>query len=294
MEIKKAVIPVAGFGTRFLPITKTVPKELLPIIDKPVIQYIVEEAVSAGLKDIILVISPEKTIIKKYFQKFPALENRLKKDGKIAALDTLKKINKGLKFSYAIQEKPLGTGHALLAAQKLVGNNCFAYFDGDAIFSASKPVISQVMDVFKKYPADGAVGGIKVAREKVANYGNLQVKQLHDREYLLEKIIEKPSLDKAPKDNLVVAGQRYVFSPKIFSYLKKQKPGVGGEIWLADAASSMASENNFYATEIAGTYYDTGNKLEYLKTVIDFALKNPEIKEKFRQYLKNLNLKNEY
>lgn len=290
MDITKAVIPVAGFGTRFLPITKTVPKELLPIIDKPVIQYIVEEAANAGLKEIILVISPEKTIIKKYFQKFPALEKRLKKDGKIQALNSLKNITKGLKFSYAVQKKPLGTGHALLAAQKLIGNDYFAYFDGDAIFSANVPAISQVIDVFKKYQADGAVGGIKVARDKVVNYGNLKVKHIIGREYSLSEIIEKPSVDEAPKDNLVVAGQRYVFSPKIFSYLKKQKPGVGGEIWLADAASRLASDNNFYACEIDGTYYDTGNKLEYLKTVIDFSLKNPEIQEKMIEYLRNLNL----
>lgn len=288
MKIAKAVIPVAGFGTRFLPITKTVPKELLPVVNKPVIQYVIEEARQAGIKEFVLVISPEKKAIKDYFTHYPKLEKRLKKNHKLVALKSIKNINYGLKFSYAVQKEPLGTGHALLCAEKFVKNENFAYFDGDAIFDSKVPAIKQVLNTFRKYRADGAIGGTIVERKNVVRYGNLDVKKIRDREYKLKKIIEKPSLKEAPKANLVVTGQRYVFGPKIFAYLKNQKPGVGGEIWLADAASRLAQEGNFYVRHLQGKYYDTGNKLEYLKTNIDFGLKDPEISQGLKKYLKNL------
>lgn len=290
MQIKKAVIPVAGFGTRFLPITKTVPKELLPIVNKPVLQYVVEEAVSAGINEFVIVISPEKEMIKDYFKPYPKLEKRLKQSGKLDALAEIKNISRGLKFYYCLQKEPLGTGHALLCAQKSIGNDNFAYFDGDAIFSSSTPVIKQVIDVFQKYRADGAIGGTIVERKNVTRYGNLVVEKIADREYKLKGILEKPSLKDAPKDNMVIGGQRYVFTNKIFKYLKNQKPGVGNEIWLADAANNLAKENNFYAINLAGKYYDTGNKLEYLKTNIDFALRDPDVSEGLKEYIKKLEI----
>lgn len=289
MTIKKAVIPVAGFGTRFLPITKTVPKELLPIVDKPVLQYVVNEAVDAGIKDFIFVISPEKSAIKDYFEPYPELERRLKKTNKLEELAELKKITKGLKFSYAIQKEPLGTGHALLMAEKLVGKDDFAYFDGDAIIDSQTPAILQVMKIFEKYHASGAIGATKVPREHVVRYGNLLVEKINDHnEYKLKRMLEKPTLDEAPKDNLVVIGQRYVFKNEIFKYLKTQKPGVKGEIWLADSADRLAQEGNFYACEMEGKIYDTGNKLGYLQTVINFALKRDDLKKEFEEYLKNM------
>lgn len=287
MIINKAVIPVAGFGTRFLPITKTVPKELLPVLNKPVIQYIVEEIKQAGIKEIVFVISPEKKAIQDYFRPYPKLEGKLKKVGKLEELEEVQNIAKDLKFSWAIQREPLGTGHALLCAEKFVKNDNFVYLDGDAIYDAKIPAIKQVIDMFEKYNADGVVGGIKVERTTVVRYGNLFVDHITGREYKLNKIVEKPPLEEAPLDNLVVAGQRYAFGKKIFTYLKSQKPGVGGEIWLADAAGRMCSEGNFYAYEIDGKWYDTGNKLEYLKTNIDFALKNEDLKEELIKYLKN-------
>jgi UTP--glucose-1-phosphate uridylyltransferase len=290
MNITKAVIPVAGFGTRFLPITKTVPKELLPIIDKPVLQYVIDEAVASGINEFIFVISPEKAIIKEYFKPYPKLEKKLQEKGKIAELESIKNIYKGLKFSYAVQKEPLGTGHALLCAEKFVKGDYFAYFDGDAVFYSNEPVMSQVIKVFKKYNADGVVGGMKVEREKVTRYGNLDVEKITGKEYKLLNMIEKPTLDKAPPHNMVVCGQRYVFSPKIFKYLHSQKPGVNDEIWTIDAANRMAKEGNFYACEIDGKYYDTGNKLEFLKANIDFALRNPELKEGVIEYLKTLKL----
>lgn len=286
MKITKAIIPVAGFGTRFLPITKTVPKELLPVVNKPVLQYIVEEAVAAGIKKFVLVISPEKKIIKEYFQPYPKLERKLQQDGKLSELAKIRSISRGLEFYYATQKEPLGTGHALLCAERYVhkGEN-FAYFDGDAIIDSTIPAISQVMAVFQKYPAEAAIGGMKVAREKVVHYGNLDVEKVTEHEFRLKGIIEKPSLGEAPPYNLVITGQRYVFTPKIFSYLKVQKPGKGGEIWLADAASRLAQEGGFYACEMQGKYYDTGNILEYLKTNIDFALKDPKINKGLKEYL---------
>lgn len=286
MTIKKAVIPVAGFGTRFLPITKTVPKELLPIVDKPVLQYVINEAVASGIKEFILVISPEKEIIREYFKPFPKLEKKLQQKNKIAELEEIKKIYQGLKFSYAVQKEPLGTGHALLQAEKFVRNDNFAYFDGDAIYDSQTPVIKQVIDVFKKHNADGVIGGTITERKNVVRYGNLVVEKILNKEYKLNGIIEKPSLEEAPLDNLVIGGQRYVLSKKIFKYLKTQQPGVGGEIWLADAANRLAKEGNFYACELEGKYYDTGNKLEYLKTNIDFALKDSGLREGLIDYLK--------
>jgi len=288
MKIKKAVIPVAGFGTRFLPITKTVPKELLPIVDKPVLQYVVDEAQEAGIKEFIFVISPEKSAIKDYFEPYPELEKRLKKTQKFAELEELKKITKGLKFSYAIQKEPLGTGHALLCAEKLVGKDDFAYFDGDAIISSKVPAIKQVMEVFEKYDADGAIGGTKVPREHMIRYGNLLVKKIKNKHYKLDNVIEKPPFEQTSLNNLVVIGQRYVLKNKIFKILKTQKPGVKGEIWLADSAGRLAQEGNFYACEMEGKIYDTGNKLEYLKTVVEFALKRKDINKEFKKYLQNI------
>lgn len=290
MQISKAVIPVAGFGTRFLPITKTVPKELLPVINKPVLQYIIEEAVEAGINEFTFVISPEKEMIKDYFAPFPKLEQKLAQKGKTKELEEIKNITKGLKFNYVMQNEPLGTGHALLQTYQYVKDDCFAYFDGDAIYDSKIPAIKQVIDTFIKYHADGAVGGIKIERKNVVRYGNLFVDHITGREYKLNKIVEKPPLEEAPPDNLVIAGQRYVLSPKIFTYLKNQKPGVGGEIWLADAAGRLCADGNFYANEIDGRWYDTGNVLEYLKTNIDFALKDEGLKEGLTQYLKSLGL----
>lgn len=287
MQISKAVIPVAGFGTRFLPITKTVPKELLPVVNKPVLQYIINEATQAGINEFIFVISPEKEIIKDYFKPFPKLERKLAKKQKLKELEEIKNITKGLKFHYVMQREPLGTGHALLQAYKFVKNDNFAYFDGDAIYDSTVPVIKQVIDIFIKNNADGAIGGTIVERKNVIRYGNLLVDKIAGREYKLNGVMEKPALKDAPKDNLIIGGQRYVFSPKIFKYLKKQKSGVGGEIWLADAADKLAKDGNFYACEIDGKYYDTGNVLEYLKTNIDFALKDESLKEELVKYLES-------
>lgn len=290
MKIKKAVIPVAGLGTRFLPITKSIPKEMLPVIDKPVIQYVVEEAVKAGINEIIFVISPEKKAIKDYFKRYPKLEKCLQNDKKFDLLDKIKKITKGLKFSYVEQLDQLGTGHALLCAKRLVGKDNFAYFDGDAIIDSKIPAIKQVMKVFDKYKCDGAIGGMLVERKNVTRYGNLDVSRINDNEYQLKGIIEKPPLELAPKYNLVITGQRYVFKPKIFDYLETQKPGVKGEIWLADSADRLAKKGGFYACHMQGKYHDTGNKLEYLKTNIDFAMKRPELKEGLKKYLKSLEI----
>lgn len=288
MQISKAVIPVAGFGTRFLPITKTIPKELLPVLNKPVIQYIVEEIKQAGIREIVFVISPEKMAIKEYFKPYPKLERKLKKVGKLKELEEVQSIAKDLKFSWAIQREPLGTGHALLCAERFIKDDSFVYLDGDAIYDSKTPAIGQVINTFNKYDADGVVGGIKVERNAVVRYGNLFVDHITGREYKLNKIVEKPPLGEAPLDNLVVAGQRYAFNKKIFAYLKSQKPGVGGEIWLADAAARLCAEGNFYAYEIDGHWYDTGNILEYLKTNIDFGLKNPELKGGLVKHIKSL------
>lgn len=287
-KIKKGVILVAGMGTRFLPATKAQPKEMLPIVDKPVVQYIVEEMVESGIEEIIFVTSGSKRAIEDHFDKNFELEYHLEKQGKEKLLKEVRDISKKVKVSYTRQSEPLGNGHALLCAKPLLQNGGpFVFSDGDSVIvSDEKPLTRQIIEVFEKYNKP-VVAVHKIKKEDSVKYGIVDVDKVQDRIFKLKGIVEKPDPKVAPSD-LAILGMRYVLTQDIFDYLEAQNPGVGGEIWFSDAFSELAKKKEALAYQYDGKYYDTGNKLEYMKTVVEFGLKHKEIKGEFKKYLKEL------
>lgn len=289
-KIRKAVIPVAGMGTRFLPYTKAMPKEMLPLVDKPVLQYIIEEAVSAGIEEIILITGQNKRAIEDHFDYSFELEERLKKAGKTKEYNEIRRISDLAKFVYVRQKEPKGNGHAILCAKEVVGNEPFIAYWGDD-FIESKPSRSkQLISAFQKMN-HSIVSLVKCqAEEDKSKYGIIEKgKTISSGLYEVKKIIEKPGPEKAPSDLFLAGG--YVLVPEIFGILEKLKPGKGGEIWLADAIDKLAKIGKLSGLEIKnGTYYDTGSKISYLKTVIDFALKRKDINGEFVEYLKSLKI----
>jgi len=277
-DVKKGVIVAAGMGTRFLPITKSIPKEMLPVLEKPVLQYIVEEMASSGIKEITIVISRDKHEIKHYFSRDEIFEKKLKKSGKFARIDSLMKLIKQVKFHYVYQDQPLGNGHALLCAKRKVGNHPFIFSDADSIIDADIPVTKQLIDVYKTYKSP-VIGVQKITdKQAMTKYGNvygtqLKVKSKKLKVYQVEKFVEKPSLKQVSPHGLIVGGMRYIFTPEIWKLLEAQGKGKGGEIWVADAANAMVSEMPFYAYEYKGTYFATGDEVSLLKTKIYFAKK---------------------
>ena len=288
-KIRKAVIPAAGFGTRFLPMTKASPKEMLPVVDKPIIQYVVEEAVNSGIEDIVIVTGYSKRAIEDHFDHSIELENRLEKAGKTEQLEEIRRIARLANFIYIRQKGPYGNGTPILNAEPIIGNEPFAVLWGDEFIYAKKPRLKQMIEAYEKYQ-DIIISAVKIKnRENLSKYGIGKVNEVEDKFYEIEEIIEKPEPDKAPSD-LAVHGA-YILTPDIFQALRELKPGKGGEIWLVDAINKLRPNNKIYAKEIeGGKYYDTGNKTEYLKAVVDFALMRPEINGDFRAYLKGLKI----
>ena len=291
MKIKKVVIPAAGFGTRFLPQTKAMPKEMLPIVDKPVIQYVVEEAVESGIEDVIIVTGYSKRPIEDHFDTPSAdLVNNLINGKKEKILEQLRKISEMANFIYIRQKGPYGNGTPVLTAEPIVGNEMFAVMFGDDFIYSNPPRLAQMIAVYEKY--HGAVmSTIKVKHDDLKRYGVPQVKHIKDNVYKIEKIVEKPLPENAPSDMAAVSS--YILPPEIFPILKNQKPGTGGEIYLPEAIDQLIKTGYpVYACEIQnGKYYDTGNKLEYLKTLIEFALDHNEVGPEFKKYLRQLDLK---
>ncbi len=289
MQIKKAVIPAAGYGTRFLPMTKASPKEMLPVVDKPIIQYVVEEAVAAGIEDIIIVTGYNKRAIEDHFDHCLELENHLEKQGKTEQLEEIRKIAQMANFIYIRQKGPYGNGTPVLNAEEIIGDEPFAVLWGDEFIYAKPPRLKQMIEVYEKYK-DVVISAVKIKNKAdLAKYGIGKLKEIEDKIYEIEKIVEKPEPGKAPSD-LAVHGA-YILTPDIFEALKKVKPGKGGEVWLVDGINELRKNHKIYAREIEnGKYYDTGNKTEYLKAVVDFALMRPEINGDFRKYLKELKL----
>ncbi len=289
MQIKKAVIPAAGYGTRFLPMTKASPKEMLPIVDKPIIQYVVEEAVASGIEDIIIVTGYNKRAIEDHFDHCLELENHLEKQGKTEQLEEIRKIAQMANFIYIRQKGPYGNGTPVLNAKEIIGDEPFAVLWGDEFIYAKPPRLKQMIEVYEKYK-DIVISAVKIENKAdLAKYGIGKLKEIEDKIYEIEKIVEKPDPQEAPS-NLAVHGA-YILTPDIFDALKNVKPGKGGEIWLVDGINELRKNHKIYAREIEnGKYYDTGNKTEYLKAVVDFALMRPEINGDFRKYLKELNL----
>lgn len=289
MKIRKAVIPAAGYGTRFLPMTKASPKEMLPIIDKPVIQYVVEEAVASGIEDIIIVTGYNKRAIEDHFDHSLELENYLEKTGKLEQLAEIRKIARLANFIYIRQKGPYGNGTPVLNAEAIVGNEPFAVLWGDEFIHSEPPRLKQMIEVFEKYK-DPVISGVRIKNKPdLAKYGIAKIKPVEDKIFEIEEIVEKPEPAQAPSD-LATHGA-YILTPDIFEALKNLKPGKGGEIWLTDGINSLKANHKIYACEIAdGKYYDTGNKLEYLKANVDFGLQREDINGEFKKYLKSLEL----
>ncbi len=290
-KITKAVIPAAGFGTRFLPQTKAMPKEMLPIVDKPVIQYVVEEAVASGIKDVVIVTGASKRAIEDHFDMPNAdLVNNLIQGGKEKLLEETKKIAEMANFIYVRQKGLYGNGTPVISAESVIGNESFAVLWGDEFISSDPPRLAQMMKVWEKY-GGVVISGVRIeSKDRLSKYGIADMDQVEDKVFKIKRIVEKPLPEEAPS-NLATHGA-YILPPEVFPALKELKPTKGGEIWLTDAINVLMQQGvPVYACEIEnGTYYDTGNKMEYLKTVIEFALKHKDLNGEFREYLKSLQL----
>ncbi|WP_372637464.1 UTP--glucose-1-phosphate uridylyltransferase GalU [Cohnella sp.] len=285
MRIRKAIIPAAGLGTRFLPATKAMPKEMLPIIDKPGIQYIVEEAVAAGIEDILIVTGKGKRAIEDHFDSSYELEQNLLSKGKLDLLSEVQKPSELIDIHYIRQKEPRGLGHAIWCARKFIGNEPFAVLLGDDIVQSEVPCLKQMMDVYDR--VQGSVLAVKkVPDDEVSRYGIVDPDPSGgDGERILKVrgVVEKPSPERAPS-NVAIIG-RYILTPAIFDILETQDIGAGGEIQLTDAIFRLMHDESVYAYKFQGTRYDTGEKLGYLKTIIDFALERPDLKDEVRAYL---------
>lgn len=284
-KIKKAVIPVAGLGTRFLPATKAQPKEMLTLVDKPIIQYIVEEAVLSGIEEIIFVTSANKRAIEDHFDRNFELEYRLRQKGKKVELAEMLQISDMAKFIYVRQKTPKGLGHAVLTAQELIGDEPFAVILGDDVIDARVPAIKQLMQVYEKY-GDIVLGVTKVNKTHTHKYGIIDPLKIDEKVLEVKKLIEKPSASKAPS-NLAVTG-RYILTPEIFDFLAQQKAGTGDEIQLTDAITRYIKARVGYACVYDGQYYDCGNKLEFIKATLHFGLKRSDFKKELKRYLRQL------
>ncbi len=285
MKVKKAIIPAAGLGTRFLPATKAQPKEMLPIVDKPTIQYIIEEAVAAGIQDIIIVTGRNKRSIEDHFDRSIELELELERGAKIEMLDMVKEISEMANIHYIRQKEPRGLGHAILAARHFIGNEPFAVLLGDDVVVAKQPCLGQMLDVFREYQTS-ILGVQTVARDVVDKYGIIAGKQVDDRVYKVTDMVEKPSLEEAPS-NVAVLG-RYIITPEIFRFLETQDAGRGGEIQLTDALKRLAKEQAMYAYDFLGRRYDVGTKAGFIQANIEFALRTDELREEMKDYLQRL------
>ncbi len=285
-EIKKAVIIAAGFGTRFLPATIAQPKEMLTVVDKPVIQYIVEELVASGIKEVIFVTGRTKRAIEDHFDPSFELEHLLEGKGKKDILHEVRKISQMAKFIYVRQNKPLGNGHAVLMAKEIIGNEPFVLSDGDSIIESKVPVTKQLLDSYKKEPGN-YVGVKQVDKKLVDRYGIANPISSEDHIHKIKSLVEKPEVKKSPS-NLAIQGMRYVLSPQIFKELENIKAGKSGEIWFTDGFNKLIKKEPGYAYEFDGEYYDCGNKHGYLRANVHFGLKNPKLKKEFLDYLKNV------
>ncbi len=282
LDVRKAIIPAAGLGTRFLPATKASPKEMLPLVDKPLIQYVVEEAVASGIEDIIVITGRGKRAIEDHFDRSLELEENLKGSGKAQVLNQIRHISNLANFCYVRQSEALGLGHAVLCAQHLIGNEPFAVILGDEIIDAPVPGLAQLIHIYKK--RRGAVLGIQeVPHQEVSRYGIISARRMGDGLHRVNDLIEKPAPADAPS-NLAVIG-RYVLPPEIFPILRKTQPGKNGEIQLTDALRQLVKHAPMFAHEGQGQRHDAGDKLGFLIATVEFALKNPSLGPSFRDFL---------
>lgn len=285
MKVRKAIIPAAGLGTRFLPATKAQPKEMLPIVDKPTIQYIVEEAIASGIEDIMIVTGRGKRAIEDHFDKSYELEDILKKKGDEDLLSLVQDISNLVNIHYIRQKEPKGLGHAIYCAKSFIDNEPFAVLLGDDIVDSEVPALKQLIEVYEEYGTT-VVGVQQVPRGEVAKYGIVDGEFVRDRVYRVRDMVEKPDIEKAPS-NIAILG-RYIISPAVIQNLENAVPGKGGEIQLTDALKGLISKEAVYAYEFAGKRYDVGNKLGFLEATVEFALKRDDLNCEFSDYLKKL------
>ncbi|HGZ7977169.1 TPA: UTP--glucose-1-phosphate uridylyltransferase GalU [Staphylococcus aureus] len=286
-KIKKAIIPAAGLGTRFLPATKAMPKEMLPILDKPTIQYIVEEAARAGIEDIIIVTGRHKRAIEDHFDSQKELEMVLKEKGKSELLEKVQYSTELANIFYVRQKEQKGLGHAISSARQFIGNEPFAVLLGDDIVESEVPAVKQLIDVYEE-TGHSAIGVQEVPEADTHRYGIIDPLTKNGRQYEVKKFVEKPAQGTAPS-NLAIMG-RYVLTPEIFDYLKTQKEGAGNEIQLTDAIERMNNDNQVYAYDFEGERYDVGEKLGFVKTTIEYALKDDSMREELTRFIKALGL----
>lgn len=283
--VKKAIIPAAGLGTRFLPATKSQPKEMLPIVDKPTLQYIIEEAINSGIEEILIITGRNKKSIEDHFDKSVELELELQQKGKTEMLEMVQEISNMVNIHYIRQKEPKGLGHAIHCAKSFIGDEPFAVLLGDDIVDSDTPCLKQLIDTYDEYKTS-ILGVQEVAKEDTNKYGILDCKYIEDRVYKVKDMIEKPNIEEAPS-NIAILG-RYIITPAIFEILENQAPGKGGEIQLTDALKTLASHEAIYAYNFEGRRYDVGDKLGFLEATIDFALKKESLKDGLMNYMKNI------
>jgi len=283
MKVKKAVIPAAGLGTRFLPATKAQPKEMLPIVDKPTLQYIIEEAVASGIEEILIITGRNKKSIEDHFDKSVELELELEQKGKTELLEVVQNISNMIDIHYIRQKEPNGLGDAIYCARHFIGNEPFAVMLGDDIVDNDVPCLEQLMCAYEEYRTT-ILGVQQVKHEDTNKYGIISAKHIEDRVYKVRDLVEKPNPDKAPSDIAILG--RYIITPEIFGILKDLPPGKGGEIQLTDALKVLSKKEAMYAYNFEGRRYDVGDKLGFLQATVDFALKKDDLKEDFIDYLK--------
>ena len=286
-KIRKAVFPAAGLGTRFLPATKASPKEMLPLVDKPLIQYVVEEAVASGVESVIIVTGRGKSAIEDHFDISFELEHLLSERGKEEELKLTRAISEMARISYVRQREALGLGHAVLQARDLVGNEPFAVMLSDDIVDAEVPALRQMLDVYEKYDAP-VLGTMQVEGEAISRFGVIDAEEVGEGVYKIRDMVEKPPFAEAPSDLAIIG--RYVLTPDIFDEIEQTRPGAGGEIQITDAMRSLLKKRPFYAVRFQGTRHDAGDKLGFLVATVEFALKRPDLAPEFRKYLSSLKL----
>jgi len=288
-KVRKAVFPAAGLGTRFLPATKASPKEMLPLVDKPLIQYSVEEAVACGIESILIITGRDKTAIEDHFDISFELEQVLKERGKTEMFDLVRAVSELAKISYTRQKQALGLGHAIYQAKDFVGNEPFAVLLADDVVDAERPALRQLIDVYEKYDAP-VIATMQVAGEAISRFGVIDAEtEVEPGVFKIREVIEKPKFEDAPSDMAVIG--RYIFTPELFDALEHTKPGAGGEIQVADAMRELLNNGSpFYAVRLEGTRHDAGDKLGFLIATVEFALKHEDLAADFKQYLKTLNL----
>ena len=286
-KIRKAVFPAAGLGTRFLPATKASPKEMLPLVDKPLIQYVVEEAVASGIESVIIVTGRGKSAIEDHFDISFELEQLLQERGKEELRKEIRMVSEMARINYVRQREALGLGHAILQARDFVEDEPFAVMLSDDIVDAETPALRQMLDVYEKYDAP-IIGTMQVEGEAISRFGVIDAEEVSEGVYKIKDMVEKPPFSEAPS-NLAIIG-RYILTPDIFDEIEATRPGAGGEIQITDAMRSLLKKRPFYAVRFKGTRHDAGDKLGFLIATVEFALKRPDLAPEFVSYLRSLSL----